>query len=552
MKEGDAIVNRWGLVSLVLLLAIVNAGCSGLASQTNDSAPAAPSITTQPASQTVTPGLTANFTVAATGTAPLSYQWRKNGTPISGATSSSYTTPATTTSDNGAQFTAVISNALGSVISDNATLTVNTAPVGPSITTQPANQTVTAGQTATFTVSATGTAPLAYQWRKNGAAISGATSSSYTTPATTSSDNGAQFTVVVSNAVGSVTSNAATLSVNPLPVQITTTSLPGGQVQTAYSATLAATGGLAPYTWSLFSGLLPTGLTLQANGTLSGTPTLAGTFPFIVQVRDAAGQTASATFSLNIAALPPPANILWSGDMETGDLSQWYFPSTSPFGNYLGGEFNSGGGDSVASQDFAHTGQWSAKMTINTSAGSSGTRLFRWGEPRTYDDLYYSNWFYFPQKFTYSQWSNYVQWKSKHVVNGVTATDPILYLVATNRSNGNMHFVVHWWNGLTIEGPHPGEFGFRVYEQNLKDIPVGQWFHIEARYVCAADFTGRLTVWQDGVQLFDLTGIRTRYADGDCQWSVNDYGAGITPNPAVIYVDDAVISTGRVSTNLAP
>jgi acid phosphatase len=85
--------------------------------------------------------------------------------------------------------------------------------VAPTITTQPASQTVTVGQTATFTVAATGTAPLSYQWRKNGIAISGATSSSYTTPATTSSDNGAQFTVAVSNSAGSATSNAATLTV---------------------------------------------------------------------------------------------------------------------------------------------------------------------------------------------------------------------------------------------------------------------------------------------------------------------------------------------------
>jgi hypothetical protein len=83
----------------------------------------------------------------------------------------------------------------------------------PSITTQPANQTVAVGQTATFSVVASGTAPLSYQWRKNGANISGATSSSYTTPATVSSDNGSLFSVVVSNPYGNVTSANATLTV---------------------------------------------------------------------------------------------------------------------------------------------------------------------------------------------------------------------------------------------------------------------------------------------------------------------------------------------------
>ncbi len=83
----------------------------------------------------------------------------------------------------------------------------------PQITAQPANRTVAVGQTATFSVVATGTAPLQYQWRKGGTAIAGATGSSYTTAATVSADNGSSFTVVVTNASGSMTSNAATLTV---------------------------------------------------------------------------------------------------------------------------------------------------------------------------------------------------------------------------------------------------------------------------------------------------------------------------------------------------
>src|SRR5207237_1056507 len=124
------------------------------------------------------------------------YQWQKNGTTIGAATAASYTTPATTAADSGAQFNVVVSNAAGSVTSNAAALTVNAAPVAPTITTQPASQMVTAGQTATFTVTATGTAPLSYQWQKNGTAIGAATTARYTTPATTASDNGDQFTVV--------------------------------------------------------------------------------------------------------------------------------------------------------------------------------------------------------------------------------------------------------------------------------------------------------------------------------------------------------------------
>jgi hypothetical protein len=90
------------------------------------------------------------------------------------------------------------------------------ALVAPSISTQPSNQTVTAGQMATFSVVAAGTAPLGYQWQKSGTNIPGATSASYTTPATTSGDNGATFRVVVTNSVSSITSNSATLTVTPV------------------------------------------------------------------------------------------------------------------------------------------------------------------------------------------------------------------------------------------------------------------------------------------------------------------------------------------------
>jgi hypothetical protein len=178
------------------------------------SAVVAPTITTQPSSRTVTAGQVATFTVAANGTAPIIYQWQKNGAPISGATSSTYSTPATTASDNAAQFTVAASNTAGSATSTAAFLTVNAAAVAPAITTQPSSQSVTTGQTATFTVAATGTAPMAYQWEKNGTAIGGATSPTYTTPATTGADNGSQFTVAISNGAGSASSNTALLSVS--------------------------------------------------------------------------------------------------------------------------------------------------------------------------------------------------------------------------------------------------------------------------------------------------------------------------------------------------
>ena len=89
-----------------------------------------------------------------------------------------------------------------------------TSSTAPTITSQPSNQTVTAGQAATFSVVASGSMPLSYQWQKGTAQISGATSASYTTSPTAASDSGSQYSVVVSNPAGNATSHAATLTVN--------------------------------------------------------------------------------------------------------------------------------------------------------------------------------------------------------------------------------------------------------------------------------------------------------------------------------------------------
>ncbi|MDP9084815.1 MAG: pyrrolo-quinoline quinone [Pseudomonadota bacterium] len=105
------------------------AGCGGASTEVTSSTPAtsAPSITAQPVNQSVAQGQTATFTVAATGTAPLSYQWDKNGSAIAGATAASYTTPAAVAADSGSTFLVVVTNSLGSVSSNAATLTVTTS-----------------------------------------------------------------------------------------------------------------------------------------------------------------------------------------------------------------------------------------------------------------------------------------------------------------------------------------------------------------------------------------------------------------------------------------
>ena len=254
----------------------------------------APVISTQPDSQTVNAGQTASFGVVASGTATLAYQWTKNGVNISGATASIYTTPATSSADNGAVYAVTISNAYGTVTSSNATLTVN---YPPSISIQPSPQSVATGQTASFSVVATGTAPLAYQWRKNGSNISGATSSSYTTPVTVSGDNGAQFSVVVTNSLGSVTSNNATLSNVAISTQPSAQSVFVGQTA---SFSVTATGTGRTYQW-------------RKNGSnISGATSSTYTTPvtvigdngavFTVVVSNSAGTVTSSSATLSVFA----------------------------------------------------------------------------------------------------------------------------------------------------------------------------------------------------------------------------------------------------------
>lgn len=240
---------------------------------------AAPTITTQPANRAVTLGLTATFTVVATGTAPLTYQWSKNGAAISGATSASYATPATQTTDNGSIFTVTVTNAYGSVVSSPATLTLN---LPPTITTQPANQNVNIGSTAGFTVAASGTGTLTYQWSKNGISIIGAISASYTTPATGTGDNAATFTVKVTNAYGTVTSAVAILTVSVLPptTPVITAPNPVTATQAGYTATVPAQAGCT-YAWTVNGGTITAGstttkITFTPSGTRAMTTARAG------------------------------------------------------------------------------------------------------------------------------------------------------------------------------------------------------------------------------------------------------------------------------------
>lgn len=249
----------------------------------------APTITNQPASQTVTAGANVSFTVAAAGTAPFAYQWRKGGVNLTGATSATLALGSVTASSAG-QYSVVVSNSAGSVSSATATLTVNAPTTAPTITTHPAAQTVTVGSRVTFSVVASGSAPFSYVWRRNGVALAGATQSSYVIAAATTADAG-NYSVVVSNSAGSATSNSAALTVQVPPAL---TVAPSAQtVSAGERITLSVTAGGSPaptYQWQK-NGVNLAGATSSTLVIAAAAPSDAGTYS--VTVTNAAGSVSS-------------------------------------------------------------------------------------------------------------------------------------------------------------------------------------------------------------------------------------------------------------------
>jgi hypothetical protein len=308
--------------------------------QSTTSAPVAPTISSQPASAKITAGQTATFIIAAAGTAPMTYQWKKNGAAIGGATSAAYTTPAEAATDNNAQFTAEVSNTAGNATSSAAMLTVTSPAVPPAITTQPARQTVIAGKTASFTVAATGTAPLSYQWSKNGAAIGGATSSTYTTVAETTLDNNAQFTVAVSNTAGSATSNAAILTVSAPTLLLNSSSsfLSFGSVNVSSNSTQSVTLTNAGNSSVTISNVTVSGAGFNVTGVSSGVilaPGQAAILTATFAPSGAGSVTGSVSVASNAANSPDSISLSGTGVAAVNhSVALSWSPSTSTVVGY--------------------------------------------------------------------------------------------------------------------------------------------------------------------------------------------------------------------------
>jgi hypothetical protein len=188
--------------------------------------PLPPTVLTQPTNQTVPAGLTATFNVLASGTPPLSYQWFFNSAPltndtrITGATSNAVSISGVAWTDAGT-YSLLVTNAAGSVASSNAVLTI----IPLLITLQPSNVTVVLSSNVTFSAAVAGTAPLVYQWQKDGQdltdgpRISGAQSGTLAITGAQTNDAGS-YQLVVTNAYGAVTSEVAVLTIVVLPTLV--------------------------------------------------------------------------------------------------------------------------------------------------------------------------------------------------------------------------------------------------------------------------------------------------------------------------------------------
>ena len=263
----------------------------------------APTIDTQPQDTTIFSGFTSLLSVGASGSS-LSYQWYQGNsgntsTPV-GTDSASYTTEVLTSTTS---FWVRVSNPGGSVDSDTATVTVESAP---SITTEPQSQTIISGNTATLTVVASGT-NLSYQWYQGSSGDIGtpvgSDSASYTTDPLTTDTN---YWVRVSNPGGSVDSATATISILSAPQIVTppqSTTIASGDTATL---TVVASGGSLSYQW--YQGSTgDTGTPVGSDSASYTTAPLTGDANFWVRVSNPAGSVDSATATITVtpATLPP-------------------------------------------------------------------------------------------------------------------------------------------------------------------------------------------------------------------------------------------------------
>ena len=297
---------------------------NGAGSVTSDAVPltvtTAPVITAHPSSVSILAGGSATFSVTASGASPLLYQWTRNRATLVGATSASLSFSSVQSSDAGL-YAVVVSNGAGAVTSNPATLTVGSAFVAPAISTQPTAVAAVVGGTARFAVIAGGSAPLAYQWRKDGVSVPGATGDAFSLAGVKTSDAG-NYTVVVSNPAGADTSSVARLDVATTLVVITPPADQTVPLGAGATFSVVVSGGVGPstYQWRRNGTPIP-GATASQLTVASVQPADAGTYTVVVSNSATTITSAAATLAVSssrISNLSVRANLENSQTLTVG------------------------------------------------------------------------------------------------------------------------------------------------------------------------------------------------------------------------------------------
>lgn len=235
--------------------------------------------------------------------------------------------------------------------------------------------------------------------------------------------------------------------------------------------------------------------------------------------------------------------IVWSADMETGDISQW--DHNAPW--------RSGPGltDFRLSTTQVHGGRHSLATSIDTRIGTAGIRWARRyitrDAPLLPDEAYYSAWFYLPGPFK-SQWWNFMQWKRSYQRPNGGSSDPVASVNFEERAGSDaLYFALNYKVGNDGGYKTPG---WGNVASSPIDVPLRQWVHLECKYRWSTVRNGEITCWQDGQQIWSLTGIKTEFDYvGDAyprQFSVNAYASEVSPAPYTFYLDDVAISLNRL------
>jgi hypothetical protein len=285
--------------------------------------------------------------------------------------------------------------------------------------------------------------------------------------------------------------------------------------------------------------------TLQATTPSTSATTLPATTP----------STSAATLPATTTPNPPETSTSatgnsgsfprWVAGHESGDLSEWTRVSVS------------GDADARVSEEVVHSGRFANALTIRDADGGSTSPGVRMAveevvpvsdqDPENLPtEAFYSVYYYFPHVVD-STWWNIYQWKQADLrADGSQPRNPVYTINPELRSDGSMYVKLRSKVGANGEYVQPGS----TSAMSNVALPIQTWVHLECFYRWSQAPDGRITCWQDGVLLWDVTGVVTEfdlpYNSHPRQWTVNNYANDTTPSTHTIYIDDAAISPTRI------